>query len=229
MNSDFPRILTLLRKERGISQKQAASELAISQALLSHYERGVRERGLDFVVRAADYYQVSCDYLLGRTPHRSGAVLNLEGAPAGGKGKKGAASPAEYDRRVLGNSLHIVFSLLKKINSEGLTRQVSSYFSCAVYKMLRLLYSARGKNPQEAFFLDQRLYSAQADAHMTLSEAKSRYLLEGGNLENAQGLQQEQLPAITPARLQSAAPQYAPALLELVRSIEQELSTLKEP
>lgn len=118
---------------------------------------------------------------------------------------------------------------MKKINSEGLTRQVSSYFSCAVYKMFRLLYSARGKNPQEAFFLDQRLYSAQADAHMTLSEAKSRYLLEGGNLENAQGLQQEQLPAITPARLQSAAPQYAPALLELVRSIEQELSTLKEP
>ena len=229
MNQDFSRILALLRKERGYSQKKAAADLGISQALLSHYEKGIRECGLDFVVRAADYYQVSCDYLLGRTPHRSGAVLNLEGAPAGGKGKKGAASPAEYDRRVLGNSLHIVFSLLKKINSEGLTRQVSSYFSCAVYKMFRLLYSARGKNPQEAFFLDQRLYSAQADAHMTLSEAKSRYLLEGGNLENAQGLQQEQLPAITPARLQSAAPQYAPALLELVRSIEQELSALKEP
>ena len=54
MNSDFPRILTLLRKERGISQKQAASELSISQALLSHYEKGIRECGLDFVVRAAD-------------------------------------------------------------------------------------------------------------------------------------------------------------------------------
>ena len=55
MNTDFPRILTLLRKERGISQKQAAAELGISQALLSHYEKGIRECGLDFVVRTADF------------------------------------------------------------------------------------------------------------------------------------------------------------------------------
>ena len=36
MNKDFPRIITLLRKERGLSQKQVADELNISQALLSH-------------------------------------------------------------------------------------------------------------------------------------------------------------------------------------------------
>ena len=73
-NSDFPRILTLLRKERGFSQKSVASDLGISQALLSHYEKGIRECGLDFLVRAADYYGVSCDYLLGRTPHRNGVA-----------------------------------------------------------------------------------------------------------------------------------------------------------
>ena len=59
MNSDFPRILTLLRKERGISQKEAAQALNVSQALLSHYEKGIRECGLDFVVRTADFYGVS--------------------------------------------------------------------------------------------------------------------------------------------------------------------------
>ena len=64
MNTTFPRVLTLLRKERGLSQKQAAVELKISHALLSHYEKGIRECGLDFVVRAADFYGVSCDYLL---------------------------------------------------------------------------------------------------------------------------------------------------------------------
>ena len=231
LNNDFPRILTLLRKERGLSQKKAAADLGISQALLSHYEKGIRECGLDFLIRAAAYYGVSCDYLLGRTPHPSGAVISPGSLPSEGAASAsgGGHSAAEYQRRVLVNSLNIVFGILKKINSEGVTRHVCAYLSTALYKMFRLLYSARGKNPQEAFFLDQRLYSAQADAHMTLSEAKSRYLLEGGNLENAQGLQQEQLPAITPARLQSAAPQYAPALLELVRSIEQELSTLKEP
>ena len=68
MNKDFPRIMTLLRKERGLSQKQAAADLDVTQALLSHYENGKRECGLDFLVRAADYYKVSVDYLLGRSP-----------------------------------------------------------------------------------------------------------------------------------------------------------------
>ena len=53
MNAEFPRLITLLRKEKGISQKQAAAELGISQALLSHYEKGVRECGLDFLIRCA--------------------------------------------------------------------------------------------------------------------------------------------------------------------------------
>ena len=67
MVRDFPRTLSLLRQEKKISQRKAAVELNVSQALLSHYENGVREPGLAFVVRAADYYGVSVDYLLGRT------------------------------------------------------------------------------------------------------------------------------------------------------------------
>ena len=53
----------------------------ISQALLSHYEKGIRECGLDFVIRCADYYHVSCDYLLGRSPDRNGATLSVEDIP----------------------------------------------------------------------------------------------------------------------------------------------------
>lgn len=43
---EFNRIIKLLRKERGITQKQAAEDLGVSQALLSHYEKGIRECGL---------------------------------------------------------------------------------------------------------------------------------------------------------------------------------------
>lgn len=75
MVSDFSRIITLLRKEKGVTQKQAAEDLGVSQALLSHYEKGIRECGLEFVVRVADYYGVSCDYLLGRSADRSGLTL----------------------------------------------------------------------------------------------------------------------------------------------------------
>ena len=70
MASDFSRALCLLRQERGVSQRKAASDLGISQALLSHYENGAREPGLNFVCRACDYYGVTADYLLGR---RSGS------------------------------------------------------------------------------------------------------------------------------------------------------------
>ena len=81
MNAEFPRLITLLRKEKGISQKQAAAELGISQALLSHYEKGVRECGLDFLIRCSRFYHVSCDYLLGLSPERSGRQLTVEEIP----------------------------------------------------------------------------------------------------------------------------------------------------
>ncbi len=71
MDKNFPIILTELRKEKGLSQKEAAAKLGISQALLSHYEKGIRECGQSFLIRVADFYGVSCDYLLGRTKERN--------------------------------------------------------------------------------------------------------------------------------------------------------------
>ena len=52
MNRSFPETLSALRRERSISQRAAAADLGISQALLSHYENGAREPGLGFVCRA---------------------------------------------------------------------------------------------------------------------------------------------------------------------------------
>ena len=75
MPRTFCEAMSALRREQGLSQRKAASELHISQALLSHYENGAREPGLEFVVRACDYYGVSADYLLGRTDEPGGAAL----------------------------------------------------------------------------------------------------------------------------------------------------------
>lgn len=75
-NQTFSDRLTLQRKQKGVSQKQAAADLGISQALLSHYENGIREPGLQFLVKATDYYNVSCDYLLGHAAN----VLQLNQA-----------------------------------------------------------------------------------------------------------------------------------------------------
>ena len=66
MARGFSETMSALRKARGLSQRTAAADLHISQALLSHYENGAREPGLAFVCRACDYYGVSADYILGR-------------------------------------------------------------------------------------------------------------------------------------------------------------------
>ena len=67
MSHGFSEAMYTLRKRKGLSQRTVAAELHISQALLSHYENGAREPGLDFVRRACAYYGVSADYLLGLT------------------------------------------------------------------------------------------------------------------------------------------------------------------
>lgn len=79
MEKKFSAILSELRKDKGLSQRQVASDLRISQALLSHYENGAREPGLIFVCRACDYYGVSADRILGRSPD-NGAFSGPAGA-----------------------------------------------------------------------------------------------------------------------------------------------------
>ena len=71
MKSSFAEILSFLRREIGLSQRRAAADLGVSQALLSHYENDAREPKLDFVVKACDYYGVTADYILGRTEERT--------------------------------------------------------------------------------------------------------------------------------------------------------------
>ena len=56
-----------LRKGRNITQLKMAMDLNMSQNTISRYENGEREPGLEELVRIADYFDVSIDYLLGRT------------------------------------------------------------------------------------------------------------------------------------------------------------------
>ncbi|MCL2408326.1 MAG: helix-turn-helix domain-containing protein [Oscillospiraceae bacterium] len=67
MKSNLAEALSRLRRETRQSQRQAAEQLGVSQALLSHYETGLREPKLEFIIKACDYYGVTADYLLGRT------------------------------------------------------------------------------------------------------------------------------------------------------------------
>lgn len=233
MNNNFPRIITLLRKEKGFSQKQVAADLEISQALLSHYEKGIRECGLDFVVKVAEYYGVSCDYLLGRTPDRTGATIKVEDLPepdAAGKDNtyRGSLLPT-LNKKLIANSMNIIFDILQKSNHKNLTTEVSAYLMLSVYKMFRLLYSANAKNPQGMFAAQAELQQGMASAAQCLAEAKAQCIAQGIGTKEWEGLKKENALSLSPEVISQQYPLFASSLYNLIQTAETRMGVKKKP
>ena len=220
---EFNRIIKLLRKERGITQKQAAEDLGVSQALLSHYEKGIRECGLDFVVRVADYYNVSCDYLLGRSAERNGMMLTADDLPNPDKMKDnvyhGSVLPT-MNKKLISNSLNVLYAKVGQCHSKALTTEVSAYLMMAVSKMFRLLYSAEPHNAPGLFGIEQRRWPGYSDAVMRVAEANVESLLAGQDLDGAEGLKDPSCMTMTTESLSREFPLYAPSLLNLIKTSE---------
>lgn len=156
MNTDFSRVLSLLRQEKGVSQRTAAAAMGVSQALLSHYENGIREPGLAFVTRACGYYHVSADYLLGRSLNRDGTVIEAEGLQDASEAKenlKGGIA-AKLQKKLLINTLSIFFDLLGQVGSKEAVAQAGAYLSAALYQLYRPFYRAAGGN--EGYFSTEK-------------------------------------------------------------------------
>ena len=128
MKEGFPAVLSLLRREKGVNQRAAASKLHISQALLSHYENGLREPGLEFLTRACDYYGVSADYLLGRTNGKTGDY------PGGEDSLSAACCRGVVE----------LFASLEKRGDEALTNEAAEAVAVTLYKLARLLGEGGG-------------------------------------------------------------------------------------
>ena len=232
MNNSFSRIITLLRKEQGLSQKQVAADLQISQALLSHYEKGIRECGLDFVIKTADYYNVSCDYLLGRTPDRSGAKLTVEDIPdqdAVGKENifKGSILPT-LNKKLIVNSLNIVFDIIQKMGNKPLTTEISSYLMVSVYNAFRTLYSANAKNPQGIFSIPEKLYKGYTFSALSISDANAVCLASGENIGKLKGIGKGDAVAINSEFLAKEYPLFSTSLLNLIQNSELKMGSKKQ-
>ncbi len=59
-----------MREDADLKQKEIAEYLGIQQTVYSRYERGFQTIPLELLIRLADYYHVSLDYLTGRTDKR---------------------------------------------------------------------------------------------------------------------------------------------------------------
>ena len=56
-----------LRQEKGLKQEELAKEFGIAQQTISNYEKGIREPDITTLKKLADFFDVSLDFLLGKT------------------------------------------------------------------------------------------------------------------------------------------------------------------
>ncbi len=77
----LPVVLKKLRAEKGLTQEDISNELKINRATYAHYETGRRQPDTGTLEMLAEYFNVSVDYLLGRTLKKSLYALNGEEVP----------------------------------------------------------------------------------------------------------------------------------------------------
>ncbi len=160
--SKFAEILSRLRKERGISQKKAASDLGISQALLSHYEKGIRECGLDFVIKCSEYYGVTTDYLLGVSDSRNGVDIAYISAFESGEGSS---------LQTLAQASNILLKMLATSKDVSTGKCINDYYTLCIYRGALTMAKA-GILPKELFKLDFNLGRELVSAAMAIEDAR---------------------------------------------------------
>ncbi len=228
MNKDFSRIITLLRKERGISQKQVSSDLKISQALLSHYEKGIRECGLDFVVKVADYYNVSCDYLLGRSPERTGSTISIKDIPDENSNIKQDEMNGNIitvlNKKLISNSLNILFDLISKSNNKFFISEVSTFFTLAVYRIFRIVYNISPKNQQQLFNIPKSVANTKALSKMLICEMNLQSIASNEIIDGLELIEDRDKLLLNSEILINDYPMLASSLFNLIQNAENELN-----
>lgn len=222
MASEFSRTLALLRRERGVSQRTAAGDLGVSQALLSHYENGVREPGLPFVVKACDYYHVSADFILGRTLSREGSMLTPEevlSAAEPGNILQGSVL-ATLQSKLLSGAAGVLFGLLGKLGDKGAINAAAAYLGSGIYQLYRHFYRAAGAN--------ERYFSLPADACMMDAGEADRKLSELRYVRALESQGAESFPDLSPEALNAAYPGQNQSLTQVLSTADARLSGLTE-
>ena len=218
METEFSKIITLLRKEKKLSQKRVARELNISQGLLSHYEKGVRECGLDFIIRIAEYYEVSCDYLLGRTTDRNPNIPKEPEKPDDNRN-----SITRFNQELINNAISLLFELAQQTENRNTEIILSDYLMASVYKLFRMICSANPENPQTMFHIPNELYQGYTTALQNIKETEWQASLKGISVNGTTAVVQEKLPEISEDILLSKYEQYANSIVNIVKITENNL------
>ena len=212
MVSGFSRTLSLLRKEKGVNQRAVASELGISQALLSHYETGAREPGLEFLSRVCDYYGVTVDYMLGRTLVRGSSKSHddIEDASEEKDNRlEGRAASSLLAKKLITGSISILYDIAGRSGHNGLVSEMTNYFGSTVYKLFRLFYKVAGSNPETFFSEPATTFPALSNADISIAEANVQFILTSKS-------DRAKLIPLSNDTLSREFPKYSQALLTVI-------------
>ena len=223
MNENFSRVLALLRQEKGISQRKAAGELGISQALLSHYENGAREPGLEFVVKACDYYHVSADYLLGRSLNRDGAVIAADELVDAAEGKESLRGSimAKLQKKLIINAVSVLFDQLGKLGSREAVTHAGAYLSAALYQLYRLFYRQAGGN-DSYFSTDSQSFDMDAiSAGMTISRIRYARAMQNKDLQG-------KFPAVDAETLAEEYPGLSQSVAQVLHAVDEQIRDMEK-
>ncbi len=167
--SKFASILSQLRKERGSSQKKAAADLGISQALLSHYEKGIRECGLDFVIKCSEYYGVTTDYLLGVSQNRYGMDEEYLSKLTNEETEGSSMATLSQGTKIL------IDMAVASTSNETITKYLHDYYMLCIYRGALTLAKA-GALPSDMFRLDYNLGHELASAAIAVLDSRFAFI-----------------------------------------------------
>lgn len=167
--SKFASILSQLRKERGSSQKKAAADLGISQALLSHYEKGIRECGLDFVIKCSEYYGVTTDYLLGVSQNRYGMDEEYLSKLTNEEIEGSSMATLSQGTKIL------IDMAVASTSNETITKYLHDYYMLCIYRGALTLAKA-GALPSDMFRLDYNLGHELASAAIAVLDSRFAFI-----------------------------------------------------
>ncbi|MDR0861546.1 MAG: helix-turn-helix domain-containing protein [Oscillospiraceae bacterium] len=144
MKADFGAAIHALRVKKGVSQRRAATDLGISQALMSHYENGAREPKLPFVKKLCAYYGVSVDFV-------------LRDSSEGAEARETSAESESAER--LFRMQNAVLAAAVKAGGSALLEAMETYISLALGKL------------NSAIAEPNKPYNPAQDAKIRLAEA----------------------------------------------------------
>ena len=166
MKNQFGKVISKLRRENGWSQKETALKLGISQALLSHYEKGIRECGLDFLTKAASVFNCSTDYLLGLSKSQTNAKVDTDNISADLK----QFPKFEKSRNDAINTLNLLYSITARLGNPEICKDFNKIISSNMYMLTRAF---------ENRYFDSENFKKDANFAVIVAKQKSATALAG--------------------------------------------------